>query len=107
GFGREHYRPSVCAVVEAVTAVAQAKNCSLAQLALAWQLHQPGITAPIIGPRTAAQLNDALGALAVELSAEELAHLDAAARPTQFVVSYYGGEEEIWAGWQPTQFRWL
>ncbi|MBK8902618.1 MAG: aldo/keto reductase [Anaerolineaceae bacterium] len=107
GFGQEHYRPSVFAVVEALTAVAQSKNCSLAQLALAWQLHQPAITAPIIGPRTVAQLNDALGALAVELTRDALAHIDEVARPTQFVVSYYGGEDEIWAGWQPTQFHWL
>jgi aryl-alcohol dehydrogenase-like predicted oxidoreductase len=106
GFGAEHYRPSVFEVIEGVTAVAQTKNCSLAQLALAWQLHQPAITAPIIGPRTTAQLEDALGAVDIELTPEDLTRVDEVARPTQFTVSYYGGEDEIWAGWQPAQFSW-
>ena len=106
GFGAEHYRPSVFEIIERVTAVAQTKNCSLAQLALAWQLHQPAITAPIIGPRTTAQLEDALGAVDIELTPEDLTRVDEVARPTQFTVSYYGGEDEIWAGWQPAQFSW-
>lgn len=107
-FGADHYRPSVFEVIEGLTAVAQAKNCSLAQLALAWQLHQPAITAPIIGPRTMAQLEDALGAEAIVLTQEELALIDNIARPTQFTVPYYGSGDEdgLWAGWQPAQFPW-
>ena len=46
-------------------------------LALAWLLHQPAVTAPIVGPRIQAQLDDALKALDVELDAEALARLDA------------------------------
>lgn len=108
GFGKEHYRPSAFEVIEGLTAVAQAKNCSLAQLALAWQLHQPAITSPIIGPRTMAQLEDAVGAVAVELSQEDLFSIDQIVRPTQFAVPYYGSGDEdgIWAGWQPAQFTW-
>ena len=46
-------------------------------LALAWLLHQPAVTAPIVGPRIQAQLDDALKALETELDAEALAKLDA------------------------------
>ncbi|WP_104053953.1 MULTISPECIES: aldo/keto reductase [unclassified Arthrobacter] len=45
-------------------------------LALAWLLHQPAVTAPIVGPRIQAQLDDALKALDTELDAEALARLD-------------------------------
>jgi aryl-alcohol dehydrogenase-like predicted oxidoreductase len=45
-------------------------------LALAWLLHQPAVTAPIIGPRTSEQLAGALKALEIKLSAEDLAALD-------------------------------
>jgi aryl-alcohol dehydrogenase-like predicted oxidoreductase len=45
-------------------------------LAIAWLLHQPVVTAPIVGPRTIEQLDSALDALDVELSAEQLRALD-------------------------------
>lgn len=47
-----------------------------AVIALAWLLHQPGVTAPIIGPRTEAQLHDAVRAAEVQLDAETLQQLD-------------------------------
>jgi len=47
-----------------------------ADVALAWLLAQPAVTAPIIGPRTVDQLHSALGALDVELSNDTLASLD-------------------------------
>jgi aryl-alcohol dehydrogenase-like predicted oxidoreductase len=46
------------------------------ELALAWLLHQPAVTAPIVGPRTQAQLDGALRSLEITLSAEDLARLD-------------------------------
>jgi aryl-alcohol dehydrogenase-like predicted oxidoreductase len=45
-------------------------------LALAWLLHQPAVTAPIVGPRIQDQLDDALKALEVELDADTLSRLD-------------------------------
>ncbi|SEM14256.1 aldo/keto reductase [Streptacidiphilus jiangxiensis] len=45
-------------------------------VALAWLLHQPAVTAPIIGPRTAEQLDTALAALDLELTPETLTELD-------------------------------
>jgi NDP-hexose C3-ketoreductase / dTDP-4-oxo-2-deoxy-alpha-D-pentos-2-ene 2,3-reductase len=47
-----------------------------ALVALAWLLHQPAVTAPIVGPRTVAQLVSALRALEVELDGKALARLD-------------------------------
>ena len=49
---------------------------SPADVALAWLLHQPGVTAPIIGPRTAEQLHGALKAAELKLSDETLGALD-------------------------------
>ncbi|HKE52430.1 MAG TPA: aldo/keto reductase [Actinomycetes bacterium] len=48
-----------------------------ANVALAWLLHQPGVTAPIIGPRTMVQLNGAIRAVEIRLDADTLAQLDA------------------------------
>jgi aryl-alcohol dehydrogenase-like predicted oxidoreductase len=45
-------------------------------VALAWLLHRPGVTAPIIGPRTTDQMNETLRAVDIELSADVLAKLD-------------------------------
>ena len=47
-----------------------------ADVALAWLLHNPVVTAPIVGPRTVAQLDDVLGALDVSLTDDVLAELD-------------------------------
>ena len=48
-----------------------------ADVALAWLLHQPVVTAPIIGPRTMAQLDGSVRATEIELSAETLQKIDA------------------------------
>jgi aryl-alcohol dehydrogenase-like predicted oxidoreductase len=47
-----------------------------ADVALAWLLRQPAVTAPIIGPRTLEQLTGSLRALEIKLSAEQLEILD-------------------------------
>jgi NDP-hexose C3-ketoreductase / dTDP-4-oxo-2-deoxy-alpha-D-pentos-2-ene 2,3-reductase len=47
-----------------------------ADVALAWLLHNPVVTAPIIGPRTVGQLDDALGALDVRLDDDVISELD-------------------------------
>ncbi|WP_342240116.1 aldo/keto reductase [Inquilinus sp. OTU3971] len=66
------------AIAEEVKAVAAEIGKSPAQVALAWTLLNPAVTAPIIGARTAAQLEDNLGALDVVLSDDQQARLDAA-----------------------------
>jgi aryl-alcohol dehydrogenase-like predicted oxidoreductase len=56
--------------------LAARKGCSPTQLALAWVLHQPFPTFPLVGPVTVPQLEDCLGALAVELRPDEAAWLN-------------------------------
>jgi aryl-alcohol dehydrogenase-like predicted oxidoreductase len=63
-------------VVERVGAVAEQRGLPRAQLALAWMLAKPGITAPIVGASKPAHLQDAVAAVSVKLSAEEIAKLE-------------------------------
>jgi aryl-alcohol dehydrogenase-like predicted oxidoreductase len=65
-------------IADAVTKVATEIGTTPSRAALAWTLRNPGVTSPIKGVRTLAQLEDNLGALDVEFSAEQLATLDAA-----------------------------
>ena len=62
--------------IEAYEAFCAESGEEPAAVALAWLLHQPGITAPIIGPRTLAQLEGSMRALELELSEGQLARLD-------------------------------
>ena len=55
-------------VVDVITGLAAEHDCTVSQIALAWLLAQPGVTSPIIGPRTLEQFEDNYGALEVELS---------------------------------------
>lgn len=64
-------------VVETVQAVAAERDLPPAQIALAWMLSKPFVTAPIIGATKLAHLDDAIAALEVDLSADELAALEA------------------------------
>ncbi|GAA2616223.1 aldo/keto reductase [Streptomyces axinellae] len=66
------------AIVDAVTEVAAELGRTPAQVGLAWTLQNPAVTAPVIGARTPAQLEDNLGALEVDLTAAQLARLDEA-----------------------------
>lgn len=63
------------AIAEVVTRIAAELGRTPSQVALAWALRGPGVTAPIIGARTAAQLTDNLGALEVEFEDAQLARL--------------------------------
>jgi aryl-alcohol dehydrogenase (NADP+) len=63
-------------VVDRVVDVAKAKGVAPAQIALAWLLHQPGVTAPIVGASKMPQLDQALEALTISLSEDELRRLE-------------------------------
>ena len=63
-------------VVNRVAEMAKARGVPRAQIALAWLLHKPVITAPIVGATKLEHLDDALGSLEVKLSAEEIAALE-------------------------------
>jgi aryl-alcohol dehydrogenase (NADP+) len=64
-------------IVDAVGRVAADRGVSRAQVALAWVLAQPGITAPIVGATKSQHLEDAVAAVDLELSDEELDALEA------------------------------
>jgi aryl-alcohol dehydrogenase-like predicted oxidoreductase len=63
-------------IIETMLAIAKEKEATVAQIALAWLLHQPSVTSVIIGAKKADQLKDNLAAVDVKLGAEELAKLD-------------------------------
>jgi len=71
-----YYRASDFTVVERLTEIAQARGVKNAQVALAWMLSRPGISAPIIGASKAYQLEDALAALDISLTEEEIKKLE-------------------------------
>jgi len=79
-FGRNLYAATGDAdrqVVEAVARVAADRGVPRAQVALAWVLQKPGITAPIVGATRLEQLDDAVAAMSLALTAEEIAALEA------------------------------
>jgi aryl-alcohol dehydrogenase-like predicted oxidoreductase len=61
--------------VDEAAAVADELGATIPQVAIAWLLHQPGITAPVLGPRTLGQLEDVLPAAGLRLSAEQVERL--------------------------------
>jgi aryl-alcohol dehydrogenase-like predicted oxidoreductase len=67
-------------VIDVMRSVASAKGCTVAQVALAWLLHQQVVSTVIIGAKRLEQLNDNLGATDVKLTADELAQLDGASK---------------------------
>jgi len=75
-----YYRASDFATVERLGALASAKGVSNATLAYAWLLHK-GVTAPIIGASKLHQLDQAVAAAEITLSAEEIASLEAGYEP--------------------------
>jgi aryl-alcohol dehydrogenase-like predicted oxidoreductase len=64
------------AVVDAVRAVARARGLPPAQVALAWMLHKQVVTAPIVGATKPGHIEDAVAAVEVELSTDEIAALE-------------------------------
>ena len=84
GFGKTVYSRMEDAdrvIVERVTDLAKRRGVPQAQIALAWVLHQPAVTAPIVGAMKPHHLDDAVAALSVELSTDELKYLEEAYVP--------------------------
>ncbi len=75
-FGRTLYAESDRVIVERVAEVAKARGASMAQVALAWLLHNPVVTAPIVGATKPHHLEDAVAALDIHLGDEEMARLE-------------------------------
>jgi len=75
-FGRSLYRQEDRVIVDRVGEVAEARGVSRAQVALAWVLHNPVVTAPIVGATKPGHLEDAVAASELELTADEVARLE-------------------------------
>lgn len=98
---RRHFTDAAFDVVDRMREMADEKGCTISQIALAWCMHQPGVTSPIIGPRTMEQLEDNLGALDIDISDDDRNIFDAISEPGRAIVSYYN------ADFGPAQFRLL
>ena len=83
-FGKTLYRDGDRVIVERVGAVAAARGVTRAQVSLAWVMQNPVISAPIIGATKPQHVDDALAALDIELTADEISSLEEpyALRPT-------------------------
>jgi len=100
GGSRRLFTDQVFDVTEALEPMAEEKGCTLSQLSLAWVAAQPGVTSPIIGPRTLDQLRDNLGAQEISFTDQELARIDEIIPPGRAVSWFYE------ADFGPHQYRW-
>ena len=97
---RRRMNDAIWDVVEPLESLAREKGTTISRLALAWCIHQPGVTSPIIGPRTMEQLEDNLGALEVTITDEDRKAIDRIIPPGTHVAPYYE------ADWRAGAFRW-
>jgi aryl-alcohol dehydrogenase-like predicted oxidoreductase len=74
---RGDLRPADEDVVARVAEIARERGVAPAQVALAWLLHKPGVTAPVVGATRTAHLDDAAAATTIELGAGEIERLEA------------------------------
>ena len=95
----KRFTDSVYDVTEAIEPIADQKGCTISQFALAWVMGQPGITSPIIGPRTTEQFVDNLGAVDVEITEADRKTVDELVPPGETRSAYYE------ADFGPHQFR--
>lgn len=68
--------PEADGILDSVGAISEARGVSRAQVALAWLLSRPGVTAPIVGVTKASHLEDAVAAVGLELHADEVEGLE-------------------------------
>lgn len=74
--------PKAYDIIEVLQAVAARKEATVAKVALAWLLHQPAVTSVIIGAKKESQLRDNLGAVDLQLDAEDLKQIDEVSKLT-------------------------
>jgi aryl-alcohol dehydrogenase-like predicted oxidoreductase len=80
-FGDTLYSEDDFAVVDVVGEIAAARGVPPARVAMAWLLHQPGVTAPIFGATKLAHVDDAVAATTLSLDEDELRRLAEPYRP--------------------------
>jgi aryl-alcohol dehydrogenase (NADP+) len=75
-FGKQLYQPDDRVIVERVAEIAQARGVPRAQVALAWMLGKPFVTAPIVGATKEHHIDDAVAATELDLTDDEVARLE-------------------------------
>jgi aryl-alcohol dehydrogenase-like predicted oxidoreductase len=88
-FLARRYNDNALGVVDQLKAYCDARGVSLSQFALAWVNAKPGVTSPIIGPRTMAQFDDNLAAFNLTLTPEDMAKVDEIVPPGAMVSPFY------------------
>jgi aryl-alcohol dehydrogenase-like predicted oxidoreductase len=86
---RKRITEAALGVATALASLARERGLTTSQLALLWAKDQPGVTAPIVGPRTMAQLDDALGILDRDLDDDARAACDALVHPGSAVSDFF------------------
>ncbi len=86
---RRRYNDRIFDVIEGLEPLARDRGVTLSQYALAWVMAQPGVTSPIVGPRTMEQLEDNLPAAEVGITEEDARAIDALIPPGQMVAPFY------------------
>lgn len=76
-------------VLDGLRDLAAAKGTTMTALAVAWVMHQPGVTSPILGPNSLAQLEENLAALEVTVTAEDRERIDRLIPPGTHTEDYY------------------
>ena len=87
-------------IVEGLGPLVEEKGCTMSQFALAWCMTQPGVTCPIIGPRTMEHLEDNLGAMEITITDEDRTQIDEIIPPGEMVSPFYR------ADFGPHSYRW-
>jgi len=93
GLFRERVTQRARAVAQKVGEMAQQRNLTAAQLALLWVKDQPGVTAPIVGPRTMAHLESFLPVMEMTLAEADRPLFDALVHPGNAVADFYNSNE--------------
>jgi len=97
----DRFDDSAYDVAERVGQIAAEKGCTSSQLSVAWCAQQPGVTSPIVGPRSLAQLEDVLPAAVLKVTDDDRKRLDEVSPPGGSIVQYYE------ADFGPHPHRWF
>lgn len=90
------------AAIGRIRGIAKSLNVPMSRLAIAWLLHQPGVTSVLVGIRNVKQLQANVAAADVQLSADVLAELDAATRPVKEAM---GENMDLWQSAATSRYR--
>lgn len=87
----QHFSDRAYDLLDVIIQMAEEKDCTPSQIALAWCVSKVGVTSVIIGPRTMEQFIDNVGAIEVELTDGDHNKIDEVAEPELAIVPYYHG----------------